>query len=413
MYKYKYCKYKNKYDNLKQIMSLARNVSMIMNYNNRINYYNQLNNNVKSNDDCKSKNIIITKGGHSTICKKVIYINDNILELSLKEQIVNKTILQNKYNINDKVWLEYFILKKCTELVLNKHTQNLPMIYDINICIDDEKLIFYNELATGDFINWCYSDHTEEEWLSFLFQFWIGLYTLQKHLKLVHNDLRLGNILYHKINTDNKYWKYNVENTEYYIPNTGYVFVIWDFGSSNLIKDDSKDINKDKFDLNIDLHFFHDLYNRLRVILLLEMYSINELECLFVSEKEIGYVKNKKNECEKRFRKAGRFDEKYKIALIYYLIENNKFDDLIKDKKDKKDIKNTEDDKKIIKLPPKKIMDLLKELSDENYHYEDVLKLLYGEKIYLKHKIPSPISYINKYFKNYVKKQDFDLEFDV
>jgi hypothetical protein len=358
-----------------------------MDYDNRIKNYNILDGKLKDKDDClkKETSTIVGKGGSAFIYVKNVTINNNDVIVSLKEQ---KIVGGNRR----KLILEYEILKKCTKLVLDGITQNLPMIYDMYIC-EQNKFVFYNELATGDFVRWCYQKHTIDEWKSFLFQFWAGVYTLQKYLKLVHNDLRLGNVLYHKINiSSNKteYWKYIIDGKEYYIPNTGYVFVIWDFGSSDLIQSDN-DVNKNKLNLNIDLHFFHDLYNRLRVLVLSENYNICELEQYFKTTREVNYMNAKKKECEKKFKKSCRFDEKYKISLIYYLIEN-----------DIPDVNYTAKSEESYKLPPPEIMKMLKELSDRNYRYEDVLRFIYKPKsANIKKQINSPNLLIEQYFSEF------------
>jgi hypothetical protein len=376
-----------------------------MNYKNRLLIYNNLHEKINNKDDCSGKNEFLGKGGHSIIYKKKIPHSDIPVEISIKEQKVNDMIISNKFNNKFKIWLEYDILKKSTDLILNGITQNLPMIYDLYICNDNSKLLFYNELADGSFLDWCLEEHTDDEWKSFIFQFWVGVYTLQKYLKLVHNDLRLGNVLFHKIKKTDEYWKYTIDDIEYYIPNEGYVFVIWDFGSSNLI--DIQPINKTKLDLNIDLHFFHDLFNRLRVLYLLDNFSISELETFFTSDKDLQYTKEKKSECSKRFGHT-RYEEKYKIALIYYLIENNKFDEL-----KSKYISNKKN--KSIKLPSGNIMKLLKELSDNNYNYDDVIKIISNPKSNIRgnKKIVSPNKLIQKYFSEYREKKNYSLKFNI
>lgn len=461
MYKHKYYKYKKKYNDLKMEKDIDANMDMMiidntymdilknvnrnvnrnvnidvnrninrivpetnMSYTNRIEYYNKLNDKIKDNSDCltlarlqtqlTNKNTFITTGGHSTIYKKTVNIDNDSIDIAIKEQAEDKMV--NKKHI---VWVEYGVLKKCNELVLKKVTQNLPLIYDMNICKNDNKIIFYNELASGDFIDWLYDDHSEDEWMSFLFQFWCGLYVLQKHVKLVHNDLRLGNVLYHKINKDKvninkdkvninkEYWKYTIDGIDYFIPNEGYVFIIWDFGSSDLIDSNtSQDVRYNKLKANIDLHFFHDLYNRIRVLILMDKYSLSELESFFKTSDEVYYLKGKKNECEMKFRKYGRYDEKCKIAMIYYLIENNRFDELNK-KSVNKDID------KIVKLPPLKIMKLLKELSDNNYDYNDVLKMIYNPKYQIRQTLQSPNTLIAKYFNEYKNEQPTILQFTI
>lgn len=367
------------------------NSSFQMNYKNRIAQYNILNNNLKDKNDCLKKEIshAVEKGGSAYIFNKNVSINNTNYTISLKEQeITNK----NK----SKLVQEYEILKKCTDLVINQPNQNLPIIYDLYIC-DKSKMVFYDELASGNFIHWCYQEHSVDEWKSFLFQLWAGVYSLQKHLKLVHNDLRMGNVLFHKINNkQEEYWKYKIDENEYYIPNCGYVFIIWDFGSSNLIQSDN-DPNKKKLDLNLDLHFFHDLYNRLRVLALTENFDIEELQKYFRTNEELEYLNHKKEECRRRF--GDRFEEKYKISLVYYLIENDKNVEYISKQNS-------------IQLPPEKIMNILKSLSKNNYNYDDVIKFLYQPgKINLKKKINSPNQLIKQYFSNYKEVKEYTHEF--
>lgn len=384
-----------------------------MDYSLRIKFLNNLRNKIKDKNDCDTdeNKIILTKGGHGNIFKKIIYLNGEKYDISLKEQEVYPYILQKKYNYKYKIWRELIILKKTTNLVKEKITQNLPILYDYEIC--KNKIIFYNELATGDFLKWCNTLHTEEEWESMLFQLWSGVYSLQKHLKLVHNDLRLPNLLFYKIDKDKDkeegdYWKYIIDEDEYYIPNTGYVFVIWDYGSVDLLDIErdlkKKEIIQTKLNLNTDLHFFHDLYNRLRVLILYNKFTTTELEKFFVSDDAKKYMQKINSEAEQRFRKSGRFDEKYKIGLIYYLIENDFFNKLYKIEKEYLD-KNS-----IIYLPPKRIDEILRKLSTSyNYAYEDIV-INYNPQ--LKQKIPSPKFLIKEFFSKYKEKKPYKLFFE-
>jgi hypothetical protein len=368
-----------------------------MNYYKRIEYYNILNNKLKTRDDCINKKHIVEKtGGSGFIYKKTIKINKNNYIVSLKEQDIT---IKNKY----KLIKEYEILKKCTNLVNNKITQNLPLIYDLYIC-DKNKFIFYNELATGDFFDWCYYKHTDEEWESFLFQLWVGYYAMKKHLKIVHNDLRYGNVLYHKINKNGENWKYKINKDEYIIPNEGYVFMIWDFGSAEYI---TNDYIKYKSESNIDLFFFHELYIRLQIFYISERYTTIEIETYFSTDDEKQYVEDKKKESERLFRKSGRYDEKYKMALIYYLIENDKLNKL-----DKNNENNENNTSKKIYLPSNKIMKILKELSENNFPYAEKKEIILDKKIKVNTKILPPNELIKKYFKKYLNTNNkYTLEF--
>ena len=367
-----------------------------MNYDNRVTLYKLLHGVIHNEEDCGDlRNYeLLNKGGFSTNWKKVLNFNGKVFSIALKVQFVKRSIFNDKFSLKYNVWMEYDVLIKCTELVISKISPNVPIVYDLQLCSPD-KIIFYNELAKGSFIDWCYEDHTVDDWESFLFQLWCGLHVLQKYLDLVHNDLRFGNVLFHETRST---YKYVIDDKEYYLP-TKYTFVIWDYGGAKKANDE---IMKRKLYLNTDLHFFHDAYNRLRVLMLLNKYTSEELEKFFTTEEELEYVEHTREECEKRFRRTGRFDEKCRISFVYYLIEHGKFNEMYKNKKDNLS------ESKVVRMPPKSIMMLLKDLSDNyNYKYDDVITVNLGvDKI-----IPNPNELIHKYFKKYLEKREFDYEF--
>lgn len=71
--------------------------------------------------------------------------------------------------------------------------------------------------------------HKSDVWLSVLFQLMAALYTLQIH-KIAFKDFKINDNVYIKDipDTDNmtKYWKYNIDGIDYYIPNYGYLVLI-------------------------------------------------------------------------------------------------------------------------------------------------------------------------------------------
>lgn len=371
--------------------------SNMMTHNNRVTIYKLLHNNIKNKNDCNDilskEYTLLSEGGHSVNWTKQIILNNNLFHIALKIQVVKGYIIHEKFNTHHNLWREYDVLKKCTQLVLNSTTPNLPIIYDLEIC--PSKVIFYNELAKGSFINWIYKDNTSIEWESFLFQLWAGVHVMQKHLHLTHNDLRFGNILFHETNS---VYKYTIDDEVYYVP-CAYTFVIWDFGSSKVA---NSSIEQAKLDLNFDLHFFHDVYNRLRVLVLLNKYTSDELEKFFVSDEDKKYIVQTKDECERRFRRTGRYDEKCKISLIYYLIEHDKFEELYNAKQ------QNLSEHCVVKLPPPDIMMLLKDISENyNYDYNDIMNV----NLNVKKIIPNPIVLIKKYFAKFLVKQKYDFEF--
>ena len=411
-----YKKYKNKYIRLKRI-EVENNTDKSL-YDERINTFNILiQSNIFNDNDCnilyefkKEGNInskrykYVTKAGQGTI----YFIFSDSYGIALKFIEMSSYYLEknNIYNPIHKKWRELYILKQCTQLVQNKVTQNLPMLYDNRICKknNNDMLLLYSELATGDLMSWLKKEHDSKDWKDMLFQIWHSLYVLQEKINIVHNDLRLGNILYF----NNKYknnCKYTMNNDNFYLDKPKYIFMIWDFGSSELLHSSGqfKNAVKNKIDANSDLHFIHDLYKRLRVLALTNRYTIDELEeFLNKNMTDAEYIKKTKDENKRKF-SDGRFAEKYCISLAYYIIETDRFDQLYKERKDS--VLKGHDK---VYLPPIDIDNILKTLSEKyNYKYEEALNK-YGPK---SRKIPNPKKLIEIFLPEYKNEINYDLEF--
>jgi hypothetical protein len=71
--------------------------------------------------------------------------------------------------------------------------------------------------------------HSENVWFSILFQLAAALYTMQIKKIYINNFSIRNNVFIKDLNTDSNvtnYWKYKINNIEYYIPNYGYLLVI-------------------------------------------------------------------------------------------------------------------------------------------------------------------------------------------
>lgn len=71
--------------------------------------------------------------------------------------------------------------------------------------------------------------HTENEWMNILFQIMIALYTMQIHKICIKNFSIEQNIFIQDIPIRGQivnYWKYKVDDVDYYIPNLGYLVMI-------------------------------------------------------------------------------------------------------------------------------------------------------------------------------------------
>ena len=68
--------------------------------------------------------------------------------------------------------------------------------------------------------------HTEDEWLSVLFQMFVGLHVLQNK-GIAFNNFTLNNVLIKDLKKrGTTYWKYIINGVEYYVPNLGYLTLI-------------------------------------------------------------------------------------------------------------------------------------------------------------------------------------------
>jgi len=143
-------------------------------------------------------------------------------------------------------WAELYVMNLCKILLDEKITFNLPKTYEYSLCskckYDDESdntkcAMLVTEFANeGDLNTWLKKKHRSPlELFVMFFQIFAGLYVLRKYFNVIHNDLHAGNILVKKVKTSNdSFFKYIIDGKEYYIPNIGYIFIIWDFGYAQI-----------------------------------------------------------------------------------------------------------------------------------------------------------------------------------
>lgn len=153
------------------------------------------------------------------------------------------TFLKSKI-LKNEVWTEIVGMMLCRQLVQQNICPNLPMYYTYYKCDScqygnpelveknlPQCLLMVNELAAhGDIKNWmARANYDQETWLSAIFQIFAGLYSLQKYFGLTHHDLHWGNVLVHEDKRPG-YWHYIIDDQDYFVPNKGYRFTLWDFG---------------------------------------------------------------------------------------------------------------------------------------------------------------------------------------
>tara|TARA_B110000971_G_scaffold158150_1_gene161544 strand:+ start:83 stop:1348 length:1266 start_codon:yes stop_codon:yes gene_type:complete len=222
--------------------------------------------------------------------KFMIKIKDKQLYCALKLIPLINSESSKIMDLNYKSWKELYILKMIYNLIKNHNCPNVPIIYLYFICtnckindylnpnilkyynnltirkkIENDKskndifkkmekkkgfgnnsLCILNELCDSSLKDILTNNYIEGindiMFHSFIFQILSGIYSIHKLCNICHFDLHGGNILISNIEA-NGYWLYSINNSDYFIPNYGYILKIWDFGRSMILyKDDFEDI---------------------------------------------------------------------------------------------------------------------------------------------------------------------------
>ena len=172
---------------------------------------------------------------------------------------------------------EMELLKKMSSAVQNNVTPNFPVIYKILHCtqvkekihqsyidiksIDDiikntKYYVILNELASGDLFHFLEKHkHSSIEYESIIIQTFVAMRTFHIYTNHVHNDCHFGNFLYHKIEKGG-YWHYRYNKTDIYVPNTGYLLVVWDPGLARKIQANTENMPYSDY-----LHIYNNFKN--------------------------------------------------------------------------------------------------------------------------------------------------------
>ena len=175
------------------------------------------------------------------------------------DDVINKVRKISKYT--DERYQDYYRNFVSPNMTENEIKQNA-----LNMTVNDFDLDVYSfvklpcylavvELADEDLTHWAKSIRSQDQWIDALTQILLGLYPLQKHLSIQHNDLHTSNILVSFVTQKKGYFRYIINGESYYRRNTGFIFKIWDFGKSK------KDIYKigDLYDFN---NLMSDIWNK-------------------------------------------------------------------------------------------------------------------------------------------------------
>ena len=170
-------------------------------------------------------------------------INENNFKFSSKIQLIDNSSVKELYilkllnrerkTINTLHYPLFYGYTTCSESKLTDKEQDVPALIRQNN--SKGYMVIFNELLLGDLRYYIYNIAKENYnlWLNAIEQIYMCLAAFHA-TGLLHNDSHYGNFLYKKIKKGG-YFKYIINGKDYYIPNLGYLWVIWDFGVSRLL----------------------------------------------------------------------------------------------------------------------------------------------------------------------------------
>jgi serine/threonine protein kinase len=167
----------------------------------------------------------IGKGGQADIFKVVSDKCGSVVLKLFREDVIKKLQVNEIYNLEEKMKAEYQIMTRIKILIDYKYCANFINIIDFN---PKQKYIII-EYADGDCTDIIKNEFDYDILCSFMCQILIGLLCFQKIINMWHNDFKLENILYKKIN-EKIILHYVINNQHFYIPTYGYLFMIADYG---------------------------------------------------------------------------------------------------------------------------------------------------------------------------------------
>lgn len=163
---------------------------------------------------------------------------------------------------------EVELLRRMSQIAFEERCPNMPITYKTLKCTkkcnnqecpaiiqNKQYFVVINELADMDLQNWFKNAYDYATYESMLMQIMFSLYAFH-NLGYVHHDAHLGNFLVHQIKPGG-YWRYQVKNVDVYVPNTGYLLVLWDPG----LADTGKHYDID-YDRCLNLMAYMDHYKK-------------------------------------------------------------------------------------------------------------------------------------------------------
>lgn len=227
-------------------------------------YRNNINEklNLKKLDVCKNlinqnKTTFLNKGQQGETYKVT---SEDCGSVVVKKKLMREKDKKWKNNdkwMNEEMESEYKIMLLTNRMINKFICPNFIQVYDYNKNIP----LIIMEYADGD-CKFLFRDEyfDTEIYMSFLFQVLMAIYCFNNYTMLYHRDVKLGNILYKKINK-NTVFHYNIENKDYYIPTCGYLFMLCDYGTAKF-KLGGRILDIINLDYKIIKNYIVDIYNK-------------------------------------------------------------------------------------------------------------------------------------------------------
>jgi hypothetical protein len=318
-------------------------------------------NNLINLDECK-KNIsnmkeFIGKGGQGTIYK-LQSKTCGMAVLKTYHKKTNETEIYKEINILDRV-------KNLIDKDICPH-----FLYYYDFFKKDNIFNIIMEYADGDLEKWVKTTHQDDEWKSIIFQFIVGVHTIQKYLKGFHSDLKPKNIFYIETAKDG-YYEYLINNKKYYLKNMGTLLILADYGHFQSILFDKNDLSEEDIQNaireNQDFDYLRDFSDRINVTNLQKKYQLNDLVNKFRDNDKFNtYMKQESDKIKKNMKNYPQYviDKFLTRSLLYFCLEEK--------------LLNPELNGDLIP-PSDNITNFIKKVLNEKSNIEDILNKHFSE----------------------------------
>jgi len=302
---------------------------------------------------------IIGKGFWGSVYK--FDIKDHKVSIKIQPLFNDKT-----YDITIKdprnIEIEIDILKKLSDYKIKNKFLHFPYYFWSTNC-DQQSLIFY-EYYSSNLKEFFYYPYTFNELKSIFYQAIISIYYYQQVTGYYHNDIHIENFLMNKINNNDKIninYEFKTLNINKDLTIYKYYISIWDYANSVLITDTNKSNNIDIKQLKLMLDLFVKKYidnffdyNELDLFCLNSILS-SEYKKYF--DKTLKENKIKWNKISNLTIRSKKITKSVKKSTIYWILENNLFDQLLVSINKKQENSNIK-----IHLPNNKMLEWVRNL---------------------------------------------------